>query len=112
MKSYGSFSIRKVVLATLLVVTLSQLASASLLRGRLVYPNGAPAGGFAVTVYSQAMGRSAPVYTDATGMYYLNVPAGPYYLEVWVSRDPRVQPRVYPIQIGEPYTDFPPIVVG
>ena len=53
-----------------------------------------------------------PAYTDATGMYYLNIPAGPYTLEVWVTRDPRVPPMNYPIQVAEPKTDIPPIRVN
>jgi hypothetical protein len=111
MRNHFSRLTGKLLLATFLILGFSQLASASLLRGRLVYPNGAPAAGLAVTVYSQIIGRSAPSYTDGTGMYYLNIPAGAYYLEIWISPDPRVPPRVYPIQVGEPYTDIPPIVI-
>jgi hypothetical protein len=45
-------------------------------------------------------------------MYYLyNVPPGGYYLEIWTSRDASVPPTVYPVQVGEPYTDIPVIVV-
>jgi hypothetical protein len=40
-------------------------------------------------------------------MYYLQLPAGPYYLEVWLSNTP----TTYPIQVNEPYTDIPPIAV-
>jgi hypothetical protein len=112
MSSTRRFPIHKLLLGTLLVLAVPQLALAAQLRGRLVYQNGAPAAGLAVTVYSQAIGRSVPAYTDATGMYYLNIPPGAYYLEVWISRDPRVQPQVYPIQVAEPYTDIPPIVIG
>ena len=90
-------------------------AEAAVVRGRLdhVAPNGArgPVPGIAVTLYNSAMGRSSPSYTDMYGMYYLNAPAGSYNLEVWVSRDPRVPPQVYPIQIFEPGTDIPPILI-
>ena len=112
MSASDSRSKRTLIVAALLVLIFSQYANAAQLRGRLIFQNGAAAAGFAVTVYSQAMGRSAPSFTDGAGMYYVNIPPGSYYLEVWISRDPRVPPRVYPIQVGEPYTDIPPIVVG
>jgi hypothetical protein len=87
-------------------------AEAALIRGRLVRiaPNGQafPAGGIAVTVYNAQLGRTSPSTTDGNGMYYLNnIPPGGYYLEVWVSNPP----RVYPIQVGDPVTDIPPIPV-
>jgi hypothetical protein len=45
-------------------------------------------------------------------MYYLqNVPPGTYNLEIWVSTDPRVSPVVYVIEVVDPYTDVPPILV-
>jgi len=86
--------------------------SAALLRGRLVRigPNGAqyPAPGITVTVFRQDIGRSVQSVTDANGMYYLNnIPAGSYWLEVWVSNPP----RAYQIQIVEPTTDIPPIAI-
>ncbi|MGH9493933.1 MAG: carboxypeptidase-like regulatory domain-containing protein [Candidatus Sulfotelmatobacter sp.] len=108
----GRRSVYKLFLAILVVFSFSELANASLLRGRLIYSNGVPAGGFAVTVYNQALGRSVPVFTDPTGMYYVNIPAGPYTLEIWVSRDPRVQPMNFSIQVVEPNTDIPPIHVN
>ena len=91
-------------------------ARASTVRGRLdhIYPNGqrGPATGFAVTVYNPSRGRSNPSYTDQQGMYYLqNVPPGTYNLEIWVSTDPRVSPVVYVIEVVDPYTDVPPILV-
>lgn len=99
----------------LLLLAMSQTAIAATVRGRLDRraPNGAiyPAPGIAVTVYRRDLGRSAPSYTGVDGMYYLNVPAGVYALEIWLSRDPRVPPRTYPIQVAEPYTDIPPIFV-
>ena len=93
----------------LLVITAS--ASAASLRGQLVriFPNGAraPAPGITVTVYNQALGRSIAVRTDQNGMYYLQLPAGAYYLEIWLSNSP----TTYSIQVNEPYTDIPPIAV-
>jgi hypothetical protein len=91
-------------------------ANAAMVRGRLdrvdVYRRHYPAQGIAVTLYNQTIGRSSPSYTDMYGMYYLyNVPAGSYYLEVWVSRNPNDPPRAYQIQVREPYTDIPAIVV-
>jgi len=91
-------------------------AAAATVRGRLdrIYPNGArsPAQGVAVTIYNQNLGRTTAAYAGSDGLYYLyNIPTGSYYLEVWTSRDPRVPPTVYQINVGEPYTDIPPIVV-
>jgi hypothetical protein len=86
-------------------------AKAALLRGRLErvdqYGNHYPAPGITVTVYNANLGRSAPVVTDGAGMYYLNIPAGGYVLEIWVSNPP----RVYQITVFEPNTDIPPIIV-
>jgi hypothetical protein len=98
-----------------MVLVMLQAATAATVRGRLIrYANGGqyPAGGVAVTVYNQYAGRSTLAYTGPDGMYYLySVPAGGFYLEVWTSRDARVPPTVYPVQVGEPYTDIPVIVV-
>lgn len=86
------------------------LADAATIRGRLIHQNGYPAGGLAVTVYNSSTGRSSPAYTGTDGMYYIyNVPAGPYYLEVWIY--PGRPPVVYQVQIGEPYTDLPQVGV-
>jgi hypothetical protein len=85
-------------------------AVAATIRGRLVHSNGYPAGGVAVTVVNQTVGRSSPAYAGPDGMYYLyNVPAGYYYLEVWINGGG--QPIVYQIRVVEPYTDIPPIAV-
>jgi hypothetical protein len=99
----------------LMVLALSGIGQAATVRGRVdhVSPGGqrTSMAGVAVTVLRPGMSRSAPVYTDANGMYYLqNVPAGTYDLEVWTSRDPRVPPTKFRIQVGEPYTDVPPVV--
>jgi hypothetical protein len=103
------------VVYCVLVLAFAQTASAAILRGRLQRsgPNGAiyPAPGIAVTVYNQDRGRSGASYTGADGMYYLNIPAGDYNLEVWISRDPRVPPTAYSIRVVEPNTDIPPIFV-
>ena len=48
-----------------------------------------------------------PSVTDANGMYYLNIPPGVYWLEVWVTNPP----RIYQIQVVEPNTDIPPIAI-
>jgi hypothetical protein len=94
-----------------LAATFPAPARAAVLRGRLErvdqYGRHFPAAGISVTVYRQDMGRSSPSVTDATGMYYLNVPAGGYWLEIWVSNPP----RAYQILVVEPVTDIPPIVV-
>jgi len=100
----------------LVVFALLQAAAAATIRGELVRraANGAnyPAGGIAVTIYNQYRGRSTASFTAANGMYYIyNIPAGAYYLEIWTSRDPRVPPTVYPVQIREPYTDIPVLAV-
>jgi hypothetical protein len=102
----------------LLLFVATGFLHAAEVRGRLEKPqapNGQQqsAGGIAVTVYSQKAGRSAPSYSGVDGMYHIrNLKAGAYYLEIWTSRDPRVRPTVYPIQVNEPLTDVPPIVVA
>ena len=94
-----------------MVVTIPVPAWAATLRGRLVYNvpgrGQAPAGGVTVTVFRQDIGRSAPSVTDANGMYYLTIPQGQYWLEIWVTNPP----RAYNIQVVEPNTDIPPIIL-
>jgi hypothetical protein len=99
------------ILALVLLLGLGTgLANASTVRGRLVHANGYPAAGVAVTVFNQQLGRSSPAYAGPDGMYYLyNIPAGYYYLEVWIY--PGGAPVVYQIQVFEPYTDIPQIGV-
>ena len=70
-----------------------------------------PAAGVIVTLYNQSLGRSPSARTDANGMYYLTVPAGAYYLEVWLSTTPGAKPLVYQIQVVEPNTDVRPILL-
>jgi len=85
-------------------------AQAAMVRGRLVHSNGYPAAGVAVTVFNQAVGRSSPAYAGPDGMYYLyNIPPGYYYLEVWIY--PGGAPVVYQIQVFEPYTDLPVVMI-
>jgi hypothetical protein len=99
------------IICVLALLLFNESASAAALRGRLVHANGNSAAGIVVTVVNQAHGRSAPVRTGADGMYYLQIPAGSYHLEVWINPTPGAQPVVYPIQVSEPYTDIPPIRV-
>jgi hypothetical protein len=86
-------------------------AHAALLRGqlnRVVAGNKrVPVAGIVVTVYSAKNGRSPAVTTNASGMYYINVPPGPYSLEVWVTKPP----RSYPIIVKPTTTDIPPITI-
>jgi len=100
-----------VIAAIFLLVTLPVPARAATIRGRLEHlaPNGqrTPASGVKVTIYRQASGRSAPVVTDANGMFYFNGSAGSWWLEVWISSPP----RAYQINVVEPSTDIPPIVI-
>jgi len=107
---------RRAAFLALALLLFTAAGSAATVRGRLdrVLPNGAktPASGVKVTIYNKAIGRSSPSYAGPDGMYSLfNLPAGSYYLEVWISPDPRIRPTVYPITVVEPYTDIPPIVV-
>lgn len=108
MKRLMAFLLRALQIAVFLWFT-AALVSASTVRGRLVRSNGYPATGVAVTVVNQQIGRSSPAYAGPDGMYYLyNVPAGYYYLEVWVNPS---SPIVYQIQVLDPLTDVVQIVV-
>jgi hypothetical protein len=83
------WSISRLGIYVILLLTVTEAASAATVRGQLlhVYPNGqvAVAAGYSVTVFSPATGmRSSPFVTGRDGMYYVqNVPAGTYNLEVW-----------------------------
>ena len=60
--------------------------------------------------FSNAAMHLDPSITGVNGMYYLyNIPAGDYYLEVWVGNSP----IVYPVRIffGNPVQDLPRAVV-
>jgi hypothetical protein len=103
---------RKLTLAFLaIIVAAAPAAHAALIRGRLERVKGVArlaAGGITVTVYSRKGGRSTPTHTDSKGMYFINVPAGTYLLEVWSTKTP----TVYEIKVSEPYTDIPAITVA
>jgi hypothetical protein len=96
------------------LLCLAQTLTGAALRGRLerTIPNRGrvPASGITVTLASKQRGRIATSVTQQEGMYYLNAPAGTYNLEVWV-RGTAGPPLVYSIQIKEPYTDIPAIVL-
>ena len=108
-------TVRKLVVrAFLLTVVTAGVATAATVRGRLdrVYRNGVRKHAAGVTVLSRARGRTSPSHTDSDGMYYIyNVSPGAYYLEVWVNSSPGSPPMVFPIQVVEPYTNVPAIVV-
>jgi hypothetical protein len=85
-------------------------AHAALVRGRLdriAAGKRVAAQGITVTVFSQRAGRSPAVTTNAAGLYYINVPPGPYSLEIWVTKPP----RTYQINVSPTNTDVPPIVI-
>jgi hypothetical protein len=110
------FSLRRCALTGLLGLVLAQTATAATLRGRLDrrQPNGkvAPAAGITVTVFFPGIGRSVSARTGADGMYYLySVRPGSQTLEIWTSPDPRAAPESHSIQVRDPVTDVPPIVV-
>lgn len=110
MKTLVFCFIRKFMPLALFFILTSVAANAATIRGRLVYSNGYPAAGAAVTVLNRQVGRSSPGYAGANGMYYLyNIPPGYYYLEVWLR--PGAKPIVYQIQVLGPYIDIPPITV-
>lgn len=116
MKNKHKFGLNLYGLVVVLLAVATTAAGAAEVRGRLdrVGPNGAhsPAVGIRVTVYNPASGRSAPATTGSDGIYHVqNIQAGTCQLEVWTSNDPRVPPTVYPIRVGEPYSDIPPITV-
>jgi hypothetical protein len=103
------------LLACLILLAAAQAFGVATLRGQLnrKLPNGTqtPAAGITVTVLSQAKVRSARAISQQNGMFYLNnLPAGSYSLEVWVKGTAN-PPIVYPIQVKEPYTDIPPIIL-
>lgn len=105
----------RVLMQCILLIAMSNFATAAALRGQLLQlaPNGArnPASGITVTVYSPTLGRSAAFQSGRDGIFYLQVPPGSYYLEIWINPNPGAQPLVYQIQVNEPYTDIPPLVL-
>lgn len=92
--------------AVLLLLVGSSSAMGAVLRGRLIDHFGNPTGAIAVTTYHPQLGRSVPSFSGPDGMYYLNVPAGVYTLEIWVPGRP---PMAFQIVVNEPNTDIAPI---
>ena len=87
----------------------SMAAHAASVRGQLVNRSGQPVAGVTVTISDHKNYRSAPASAGKDGMYYLyNIPAGQYYLEVWVN--PKT-PQLYQVTVAEPSTDMPRVVV-
>ena len=84
-------------------------ARAASVRGQVLHQNGKPATGIAVTLSDHKNFRSARASVGSDGMYYLsNIPAGEYYLEVWVDQK---SPTVYQVKVSEPSTDMPRVTV-
>jgi hypothetical protein len=84
-------------------------ADAASVRGQLLHQNGQPATSITVTISDHKNYRSAPAQVGVDGMYYLyNIPAGQYYLEVWVN--PKT-PQIYQVTVKEPNTDMPRVTV-
>jgi hypothetical protein len=74
---------------------------AATVEGKLLHRDNTPAARISVTLANN-QGRTAPVQSDTNGSYMLyNIPAGEYYLEVWV--DPR-KPQTDRVTIHEPST--------
>jgi hypothetical protein len=88
-----------------LAATAARAASAS---GKLVHRNHTPAVGITVTL-SNNRGRSAPARSDTNGSYaFFNIPAGQYFLEVWVNP---TTPETVRVTIKEPSTPLPQVTV-
>jgi hypothetical protein len=110
-------TLKKATITFFLVLMLSPLtlAGSATVRGRLdrrdMYGRSYPAAYVRVTLYNPHLGRSAPAVTGTDGMYYFyNIPAGGYYLEVWVYPDR--PPLSFNISVAErPYVDIPPILI-
>jgi hypothetical protein len=101
-------TIRKLLCCAALAVA-STVVHAASVRGQLLHQNGQPATGVTVTISDHKSYRSSPAQSGNDGMYYLfNIPAGQYYLEVWVN--PKT-PKVYQVTVTEPNTDMPRVTV-
>ena len=99
---------RAFVVCFVFVLTVASARAASI-RGQVQHQNGMPATGVAVTISNHKDFRSSPANVRSDGMYYLaNIPAGQYYLEVWVN--PKT-PLVYQVTVAEPNTDMPRVTV-
>jgi hypothetical protein len=107
---------RAVILITIIMTgfcfAIPSYGQTTTVRGQVIRANGvSPVPGITVDLLiPNANSRSVPSVTGPNGMYYLyNIPAGDYYLEVWVSSTP----LVYPVRIffGTPQQDLPRSVV-
>jgi len=104
-------AVRHVVMAAMFLS--SAFSVAATVRGQLICDQGkTPATGIAVTAKSPQGGRTEPSFTGGDGMYYLTLAAGPYTLEVWLSRQAKTPGSTYPINVTEPTTDVPRIPVA
>lgn len=93
----------------LLLVLSAVSARAASARGQVLHLNGKPATGIGVTISDHKNFRSARANVGPDGMYYLSdIPAGEYYLEVWVNPQ---SPTVYQVTVSEPSTDMPRVTV-
>jgi hypothetical protein len=98
-------------LAFLLACASPALDGASV-QGQLTCDSGrgrSPVSGIAVTVNHSSSGRSAPSFTGGDGMYYLNLKAGTYTLEIWGSKSSNAPTDTQSITVTEPSTDVQPI---
>jgi carboxypeptidase family protein len=103
--------IRRSTLSILIVllVAVSAFAAPTTVRGRVLAADGTPYPSAAVTLKSRTGARTAPVYTDREGMFYVaNVAPGAYTMVVRTSRSETpfsvsAQPRAY--------SDVPPVRV-
>jgi carboxypeptidase family protein len=83
---------------------LAAAAHAATIRGKLVHAKGGAAAGYQVTVSNAQAGRSAPARVGPEGMYFIyNIAPGAYDLEIWVPG--AREPKVYRINVVNPYTD-------
>ena len=95
-----------VVLAAAIAFGQSDLGS---IAGFVKDPSGSTVPNAKVTVRNQS-GLERTANTNESGYFIItNIPAGTYYLELWIY--PGGNPVVYPITVGEPYTDIPQIPV-
>jgi hypothetical protein len=85
-----------------LAVGIPAAAEAATVSGQLVHSSdNTPAAGITVTL-ANGGGRSQPVKSDEKGSYsFSNIPAGQYYLEVWVNP---TTPQSYTVTVSEPST--------
>ena len=60
------------------------------------------------TVFRGDIGRSKQGPVGQDGRFYLyNVPKGKFALELWLRSNPGAPPKVFEIQVSDPYTDVP-----